>query len=145
MTRRAHPTRKKLLEAITNTGGVISRISEKLEYSWHATKAAIEADPVVMAAYEDECERINDLAESVLITKIIKDADGEYSKWWLKARRRAKFGDAIDVTTKGEKIGTDDAGIKSEILRKLDSIATATGTGSVPVQPDTDPTGNTGA
>jgi hypothetical protein len=52
--------------------------------------------------------------------------------------------DELDVTTGGEKIGANDSDTRAEILRKLDSIATATGAGSVAVQPDPDPSGNTG-
>ena len=46
-----------------------------------------------------------------------------------------KFTDRVDVTTGGEKItGEDDT--RAEILRKLDSIATATGAGKVSKQSD---------
>lgn len=103
MTRRKSPTRKAVLDAIPNTGGVVQRIAEKLGYSWHATHAAIQADPVIMAAYQDECERVNDIAEHNII-KAIAEGDRDESRWWLKTRRRAKFGDAVDVTSGGDKI-----------------------------------------
>jgi phage terminase small subunit len=50
------------------------------------------------------------------------------------------FIDRTDITSGGEKIGADDN--RSEILRKLDSIAAATGAASVAGQPDAGGTGN---
>jgi hypothetical protein len=50
---------------------------------------------------------------------------------------------AVDVTTGGEKIG-DDGDTRTEILRKLDSIATATGKGSLVEKPDPNSSGNAG-
>ena len=55
------------------------------------------------------------------------------------------FIDRTDVTTLGEKVGTDDRDTRSEILRKLDSIATATGAASVSGKPDNETSGNPGA
>jgi hypothetical protein len=48
----------------------------------------------------------------------------------------------VDVTTKGEKIGADDNDTRAEILRKLDSIATAMDAGSIHNQPDNEPISN---
>lgn len=97
MTRRKAPSRKLVLDAIPNTGGVVSRIAEKIGYNWHTTHAVIQADPVLMAAYQDECERVNDIAEHNII-KAIAEGDRDESRWWLKTRRRAKFGDSVDVS-----------------------------------------------
>jgi len=51
-------------------------------------------------------------------------------------RAFGKIKDELDVTSAGEKIGKDDSDTRAEILRKLDSIAAATGARGVPVQPD---------
>ena len=103
MSSRKKPSKKVLLEAIKDTGGVVSRISEKIHYSWHATRAAIDNDPEILRAYQDECERVDDIAEHTVISSIAK-GDVDSAKWWLKTRRRSKFGDAMDVTTGGEQI-----------------------------------------
>jgi hypothetical protein len=47
----------------------------------------------------------------------------------LMERAEGKITERVDVTSDGEKIGSDDA--RAEILRKLDSIATATGAGAI--------------
>ena len=103
MSSKKRPSKKALLEAIKDTGGVVSRIAEKLGRSWHAVKSAIDSDPEVLLAYKDECERVDDIAEHTVISSIAK-GDVDSAKWWLKTRRRAKFGDAMDVTTGGEQI-----------------------------------------
>lgn len=103
MSSRKKPSKKVLLEAIKDTGGVVSRIAEKLGRSWHATRAAIDNDPEILLAYKDECERVDDIAEHTVISSIAK-GDVDSAKWWLKTRRRTKFGDAVDVTSQGEKI-----------------------------------------
>ena len=55
------------------------------------------------------------------------------------------FTDQVDVTSKGEKIGNDDTDTRNEILRKLASIATATGATDVSGKPDGSRSGDTGA
>jgi terminase small subunit-like protein len=45
-----------------------------------------------------------------------------------------KFTERVDVTSQGDKIGSDD--VRSEILGKLARIATATGADQLPRQPD---------
>jgi hypothetical protein len=119
MTSQKRPSRAKMLTAIASTGGVISRISAKLNYSWHATKAAIDADEVVKQAYLDECERVDDLAESTIIASFARpdNPDTDNARWWLKSRRRAKFGDAIQHT--GADGGPIEVNYKDAILRKL--------------------------
>jgi hypothetical protein len=49
-------------------------------------------------------------------------------------RMEGKVMQPVDMTTAGEKIGNDDA--RNEILRKLDSIATATNAGAISSKPD---------
>lgn len=49
----------------------------------------------------------------------------------LMERAEGKVITPVDVTSKGEVLGKDDSDTRSEILRKLDSIATATGAGGV--------------
>ncbi len=54
------------------------------------------------------------------------------------------FPNKMDVTSGGEKLGAD-GDTRAEILRKLDSIATATGAGAISVKPEPSTTGNPGA
>jgi len=54
----------------------------------------------------------------------------------LMDRAEGKVADKIDLTTQGEKINNNDDEFRTEILRKLDSIATATSAGATNIQPD---------
>lgn len=54
----------------------------------------------------------------------------------LMERTDGKVPQAIDMTSKGEQIGTSTDDLRSEILSKLDSIATATGADAISKQPD---------
>lgn len=55
------------------------------------------------------------------------------------------FPNKMDVTSGGEKIGANDTDTRLEILRKLDSIATATVAGAISVKPEPSTTGKPGA
>jgi hypothetical protein len=54
----------------------------------------------------------------------------------LMERAEGKVTEKVDVTSNGETVGQEDADTRSEILRKLDSIATATGAGTIPKPAD---------
>ena len=70
------------IKAIPGTGGIIATIAKRVGCDWWTAKRAIDRYPTVSAAYSDECETVNDLAESTLI-KSIKDGDVAAAKWWL--------------------------------------------------------------
>ena len=90
-------------KAIPGTGGIISTIAKRVGCDWWTVKRAIERYPSVKEAYDAECETVNDLAESTLI-KAIRDGDVASAKWWLTKKRKRVFGDAVDITTGGEKL-----------------------------------------
>lgn len=70
--------------------------------------------------------------------KVRQSAATEIIEWELgKAEQRT------DITTQGEKLGTDDT--RNEILRKLDRIATAITPAGMDGQPDTGGSGATSA
>jgi hypothetical protein len=91
------------INAIPGTGGIIATIAKRVGCDWWTAKRAIDRYPSVKAAYEAECETVNDLAESTLI-KSIKDGDVAAAKWWLTKKRKATFGDALDLTSGGDKL-----------------------------------------
>ena len=57
-------------------------------------------------AYDDECERVSDMAVAVVI-KAIKEGDTATAKWYLTKKRKPEFGDAIDVTSGGKPLIID--------------------------------------
>lgn len=72
-------TAKQFIEAIPGTGGIISKIAERVDCTWHTAKKYIDNYATVQQAYDDECERILDLAESALIKSI-----SEQQAWAVK-------------------------------------------------------------
>jgi hypothetical protein len=102
------------IDAIPNSGGIISTIASRVGCSWHTVKKWIDEYPTVKAVYDDECETIGDLAESVIMRNIQlaqkqqKDAEGPVdssdAKWYLSRVRRGKFAtkEEVDVTSGGE-------------------------------------------
>ncbi len=100
------------VKKIPGTGGIISTISERVGCDWHTAKKYITDYPTVKQAYEDECERVNDLAQSTVL-KSIKDGNTADAKWWLARKRKQEFGEALDITTGGMPIVVDWDGIDS--------------------------------
>jgi hypothetical protein len=91
------------INAIPGTGGIISAIAKKVGCDWHTAKKYVTDYPTVKQAYEDECAGIDDMAVNTVL-KAIKEGDVSTAKWWLAKKRKAEFGEAIDVTSGGEKV-----------------------------------------
>ena len=91
------------INAIPGTGGIISAIARKVGCDWHTAKKYIETYPTVKQVYEDECEKVDDLAENTVL-QAIKGGDVPTAKWWLGKKRRGQFGDNVDITSGGEKV-----------------------------------------
>lgn len=64
---RAQYSAQQFIEAIPKTGGIISTIAARVGCDWHTAKKYITNYPTIRQAYEDECERVTDLAETKLI------------------------------------------------------------------------------
>ena len=73
---------QQFIDAIPDTGGIITKIAAKVGCSWHTAKKYIDGHATVKAAYDNECERVLDLAESVIIQKLF-DTDEQTAKWYL--------------------------------------------------------------
>jgi len=70
------------ISAIPGTGGIITKIAANVGCSWHTAKKYIDEMATVQAAYRDECEKVLDAAESVVIKKITEE-DEQTAKWYL--------------------------------------------------------------
>ena len=80
-------TAKKFIDAIPGSGGIISTIAKRVGCEWSTAKKYIYEYPTVLQAYQDECEAVTDMAESVLI-KSIREGDSADAKWWLSRKGR---------------------------------------------------------
>lgn len=58
---------QQFIEAIQGTGGIKTTIAARVGCSWHTVDKWCRMVPSVKAAYEDECERMLDVAESVVL------------------------------------------------------------------------------
>lgn len=94
-------TAAQFIEAIPGTGGIISTIAKRVGCEWSTAKRYIFDYPTITQAYNDECEAVNDLAESVLITNI-KNGDSADAKWWLARKRKEQFSETIEHKGSGE-------------------------------------------
>lgn len=82
-------TAAQFINAIPGTGGIISAIAKRVGCEWSTAKKYIETYPTIKAAYDNECEAVTDMAESVLITSI-KNGDSADAKWWLTRKGKAR-------------------------------------------------------
>lgn len=91
-------TKKKVLKAIENSNANVTKIAKALGCDWHTADNYIHKWPETIGAFNDELEKINDIAESQAIT-LIKQNDAGMIKWWLskKAKNRG-FGDEVNAT-----------------------------------------------
>ena len=78
------------IKAIPDSSGIISEIARRVGCEWHTAKKWIDNYPTVASEYEDECERVADKAEDVVI-RAIEAGDLQTAKWWLARIRGSKF------------------------------------------------------
>ena len=75
------------IKAIPGTGGIISVIANKVGCAWHTAKKYIVEYPTVALVYDNECQKVTDLAEQTIIGAI-KDGDQQTAKWYLTMKGR---------------------------------------------------------
>jgi hypothetical protein len=75
-------TAQQFIEAIPGSGGIVTTIAKRVGCKWHTAKKYIRKYPTVQRAYDDEREKVLDLAESKVIAAIKKD-DIATAKWML--------------------------------------------------------------
>jgi len=80
----------KIINAIKGSGGIITTIAKKLGVSWNTAKSYIEEHESTLQAYNDEEEKILDIADEQLY-KAIKKGDLSAVKW-LQATKGKKRG-----------------------------------------------------
>lgn len=86
---RVHYTMQMFIDAIPGSGGIISTIAARVGCDWYTVKRYIDKYATIRRAYEDECEKVADLAESVVIGEI-KNKDIQTAKWYLMMKGRSR-------------------------------------------------------
>ena len=82
-------TAEQFIKAIPGTGGVITSIAERVGCAWNTAKKYITEYPTIAQAYQNESERVTDMARSVVITDIVK-------------KMRKEYGDKQEIELSGE-------------------------------------------
>ena len=92
-------TAAQFITAIDKSGGIVTTIAARVGCHWHTAKKYIDTMPTVKQAYDDECERVLDRAESVLINSI-NEGDSADSKWYLtkKGKHRGYVDQRSELT-----------------------------------------------
>ncbi len=98
--------KKKVKEAIENSGGIISTIANKLGVSWHTVKRYIDKNPDLIELLDAELEKVKDSAEGTLFEEIITHKKSWAIKFFLayKAKDRG-YSTKTDITSNGQTIG----------------------------------------
>ena len=87
MSDRSQYTAQQFIDAIPNSAGIISTIAKRVGCHWHTAKKYIHGMPTVLAAYEDECNKVLDLAETVILESL-QQKDEQMAKWYLTMKGR---------------------------------------------------------
>lgn len=117
---------EQFIKAIPGSGGIIAVISSRVGCEWHTAQKYINDFPTVKAAYDDECERVADVAEGVVIKNIQfaakeqdntkKPVDSGDAKWWLSRKARGRgYSDKMDIDFKN----IDLSSLTTEQLERL--------------------------
>lgn len=80
-------TAQQFIDAIPGTGGIVTEIAKRVGCAWNTAKKYIEEYATINIAWQNERNRINDLAKSNIIKAMEGDEDNppdiQTSKWWL--------------------------------------------------------------
>ena len=114
-------TASQFIDAIKNSGGIVSTIAARVGCDWYTAKRYIDGMPTVAQAYADECEAVLDLAESKLIMSI-KDGNTQDAKWLLSKKGKHRgYGEVLTLS------GPDDGPIPVDLVNYRAAIAETEG------------------
>lgn len=89
--------KEQVLEAIKDSGGIISTIARKLGCTWGTAREYSGKWEETREALKDEKETILDIAENTLLDKI-KEGDEQSAKWYLsKIGKLRGYGDSLAI------------------------------------------------
>ena len=75
-------TAQQFIDAIPNTGGIVSAIAANVGCAWNTAKKYIDEYATVRTAWENERQRIKDRAKHNIIREV-EAGDVQTSKWFL--------------------------------------------------------------
>lgn len=118
---------KDFIDAIPGTGGIISAIARKVGCTWDTAKKYIDEYPTIQAAYQNECESVLDMAESVIFNSI-QNKDSRDAKWYLTRKGKVRgYGDSSKHEITGPDGGPVETTNDEQYNRTLSTLADALG------------------
>ncbi len=120
MARRTTYTVKQFADAIPGCGGIVFTVAKRVGCDWRTANKWIQTHPTLRQAFDDECETVNDLAESVII-KSIQAGDTADAKWWISRKRREQFTERREVEHQGS-IGINAAVLIAAMREGADDV-----------------------
>lgn len=77
--------KKDLLDAISNSYGIISTVATRLNVNWNTARKYIKADQEATALFYGERNRMLDKAESCIVNAL-EEMDVSTAKWYLSVK-----------------------------------------------------------
>jgi len=128
-------SKKQMKEAIVGSRGVLSKIADRVGVSWVIIKKHLDVEgwDDVRDAYNEECERVGDLAEDAVQFAIMLKVDLRVSldaaKWYLQQKwKKRGYSDKSTVKVEGgdspikvlqANISVDALDLPPEIMREI--------------------------
>ncbi|MBU2395755.1 MAG: hypothetical protein KKH70_20665, partial [Gammaproteobacteria bacterium] len=75
-------TAAQFIEAIPDSGGIISTIAKRVGCAWNTARKYIDDHPTVQQAYQDERNKVGDMLETTALS-IAKNGDGTMLRFFL--------------------------------------------------------------
>jgi len=97
MTQEKEYTEKQVCDAVSGSLGIMSTVAKNLGCTWGTARKYINLFPSAQAIWDDEKERVLDLAESKVFKSINLD-DVSTAKWLLSCRGKERgYGESLKV------------------------------------------------
>jgi len=136
-------TAAQFIEAIKDSGGIVTTIAQRVGCAWHTAKKYITNHPTVAQAWQDEREKLKDVAE-VQLVKQVNNGEQWAVKYYLstQAKDRGYTQRTEHTGANGKAIPVDvdhDArGVLAQLIARQSAALAAAGGDS---EPDAEPSG----
>lgn len=122
MARTRQFTAQQFIDAMEGTGGVLTTIAQRVGCHRGTVQSYIERYSTVKEAYEAEKGRIDDCAQSNIISEI-ENGDLALSKWWLSVKMPDEYGTRVQAQVTGDDGGAMEVRlISAEVEAAIDRI-----------------------
>jgi hypothetical protein len=99
----AKHTAEQIIAAIRGTSGIKSTIARKLGVHRNSVDNYLARYTSAQAAYDEEVEKVGDIAESLIVDDMVRNRSVETAKWYAKAKLKHRgYTDKLDTEVRGE-------------------------------------------